>query len=110
MNGNYHVDPDGELKGFSPILVKCDFEENTTEIGSVIEEELNNCDSIGCAKMDIDYGMPMDQINSLIEQSESCEQDIEFTCLGTPLTFESVNHGWWLNKNGNEQSKTLKNA
>ena len=68
----------------------------------VNEQELNDCDTIGCAKMDIDYDMPMEQIEVLIKNSESCEQEIEFTCLGTPLQFGSNNYGSWLDKNGNK--------
>merc|ERR1719468_548189 len=53
--------------------------------------------------MDIDYNVPMTQIQALIGQSESCEQEIQFTCLGTPLRFGSTNYGYWLDKNGKKR-------
>ena len=99
-NGTYYIDPDGELRGHQPIKARCDFQNGITEIGTFQEKTLETCEYIGCARFGTTYDAPEEQIQAIIDQSESCEQDIEFTCLSTPLQFESEQYGWWLDKRG----------
>jgi hypothetical protein len=101
-NDFYLIDPDGQLIGNPPILAYCNFETKVTEIVHDSEEllKIEHCDTIGCDKHDIQYGVVMSQLQSLIQLSETCEQVIDFGCFLAPLSFEKVNFGSWLDKNG----------
>ena len=122
-NGQYLVDPDGEMISSDPISVSifsfikevnyfkssllkvnCIFDENEviTELPHFQEKPLivDHCDSIGCYKQDIDYGVPLSQIEALISLSENCEQFISFGCLLAPLANEDQLLGGWLDRSG----------
>jgi hypothetical protein len=101
-NGLYLIDPDGELIGQPPIEVYCDFELGTTEMIHDSEEMLkvDHCETVGCFQHDIDYGVPMSQIQALIQLSNSCIQPIEFGCFLAALEIEGTQLGSWIDKNG----------
>ena len=61
---------------------------------------MDHCDSIGCYKQDIDYGVPLSQIEALISLSENCEQFISFGCLLAPLANVDQLLGGWLDRSG----------
>ena len=42
----------------------------------------------------------MDQIQSLIQLSESCSQSLDFGCFLAPLQEEGVNLGFWADRDG----------
>ena len=65
-SGAYDVDPDGDGQGFGPINVYCDFVMNTTSIYYGREN------------------VPAEQIQALIDLSESCDVTEEgLSCQGT---------------------------
>ena len=45
----------------------------------------------------------MAQIQSLIQLSESCQQEIIYECFLSALQDQGTNFGYWLDKNGNKQ-------
>ena len=104
-NGEYMIDPDGDLYGEPPFLVHCDFTTNSTLILHSPEEmtSVTKCEELGCSRHDVDYHATETQIENLKSVSQSCTQSIEFGCHLAPLRFDDVNYGWWLDRLGNSQ-------
>ena len=105
LSGVYEVDPDGEGIGYAPIEVFCNFETNTTQVFHDKEDmiKVEKCDSVGCATYSMNYFAPKEQIDALMELSETCFQDLDFGCYMAPLRFDDVDQGFWTDKNGNPQ-------
>ena len=91
-SGVYTIDPDGDGIGYEPILVFCNFQDGTTEVYHDHEDmiKVDKCDEIGCASYDFNYLAPPQQIDALINLSQSCYQDISFGCFMAPLQFEGM--------------------
>ena len=88
-SGTYQLDPDGLDEGEEPILVKCDFSDNSTEIVHDHDHEIamEVCtEAPDCNTYRFDYQVPESQMRALIESSETCQQSIRFDCFLTPLT------------------------
>merc|ERR1711892_443611 len=107
QSNHYFIDPDGPLVGQEPIQVFCNFTEEGvfTEISHNSEEktEVELCHDPGCYRRKIIYEAHPDQIQALIELSDSCDQNIRYDCLLSPLMDEGINLAFWLDKNGEEQ-------
>ena len=103
----YFVDPDGPLNGKEPIWVYCDFTEDFgfTQISHNSEDiiEVTHCPDPGCYSRPIVYDSPMDQIKTLIELSETCNQCIRYDCYLSPLEDQWVTFGYWVDRNGQNQ-------
>ena len=103
----YLVDPDGPLLGEEPIRVYCDFSEGSVSTiishDSEVKIEVGHCTDPGCYSRQITYDAPMEQIQSLIELSNTCSQEITYNCFLSPLQDEGVNYGFWKDKNGEDQ-------
>ena len=102
-SGFYMIDPDGEHIGEKSIEVYCNFDTGSTEVlhnfeGKVIP--IDHCSTLGCAQYVVEYGVPLQQITTLMELSASCKQEVKFDCFLAPLSKDGLNHGWWLNQNG----------
>ena len=96
----YQIDPDGELISNDPIRVNCIFEngQTITEISHYQEKVIvvDNCEGIGCFKQEINYEVPIGQMEALISLSESCEQSVSYGCFLAPLMSadETLLGGW----------------
>ena len=104
-SGTYQIDPDGELISNDPIRVNCIFENGQaiTEISHYQEKTIvvDNCDGIGCFKQEINYEVPMGQMEALISLSESCEQSVSYGCFLAPLmSSDETLLGGWNNRKG----------
>ena len=103
-NGDYLVDPDGELISNDPIMVHCTFDEGPaiTEISHYQEKPIiaDHCDSAQCFEQSIDYNIPLEQIQALISLSDSCKQFIDFGCFLAPLANEGDFLGGWTDRVG----------
>ena len=44
--------------------------------------------------------IPMSQIESLIQLSESCVQDIQYDCTLAPLALDGINFAFWEDRTG----------
>ena len=67
----------------------------------------------GCYEKSINYSypdgegrvpIPMSQIESLIQLSEYCEQDIQYDCTLAPLTVEGVDMAFWEDRTGQKNN------
>ena len=105
QSGIYKIDPDGDGIGFGPITVFCNFQTNETSIYHDKEDviKIEKCDSEGCAVYEFNYDAPKEQIQALVDLSDTCYQDISFGCFLAPLRFEGVDLGFWSDKNGDFQ-------
>ena len=103
----YFVDPDGPLNGDEPILVYCDFTEDSsfTQISHDSEDkiEISHCQDPGCYSRPIVYDSSLEQIKALIELSDSCNQLIRYDCYLSPLEMDMVTLGYWVDRNGQNQ-------
>ena len=57
----------------------------------------------GCYVRPITYAAPSNQIQSLIQLSQDCEQSIQYDCLDAPLRISGIDFGFWLDKDGGPQ-------
>ena len=97
--GKIDIDPDGAQSGEPPISVVCN-SDGSTEVGQETKESIGNCDGPGCHEVIVDYGVSNQQIQNLIQLSESCSQQISFRCYNAPLKLNSVHLGWWTSQDG----------
>ena len=104
---HYYIDPDGQLTGKEPIRVFCDFTDDvaTTRVShdSEMKTEVEHCIDPGCYSRKINYDAPLEQIQSLIDLSESCTQQIRYNCFLSALQDKGINFGYWLDKHGQSQ-------
>ena len=100
----YFIDPDGPLVGKEPIQVYCEFSNDNvaTKISHNSEDNIKvgHCEDPGCYSREITYDAPMEQIQSLIELSKSCSQEIRYDCFLAPLLDGGVNFASWIDRNG----------
>jgi len=85
-SGTYYIDADGSGIGQKPFPVQCDFEGNAT---TILRHDLAPMEVESNVEVEMKYQAPNEQIKALIEQSESCYQDVKFDCLNAPL----INNG-----------------
>ena len=105
LSGMYQIDPDGE-HGHPPIDVFCDFDAGSTTIfhDHMFVVEIDHCPGPMCYQLDLDYHVPQGQIEALIQNSESCSQEISFSCVDAALSANGESIGAWLNRNGMEET------
>ncbi|CAG0885542.1 unnamed protein product [Darwinula stevensoni] len=105
--GTYLVDPDGVLRGEPPIKVLCDMETDPASTiihhDSMENTEIDHCPDEGCYIRNINYDASMKQMQALIEQSESCEQEIRYECFSAPLRASNIDYAWWMDRHGEPQ-------
>ena len=112
-NGYYLVDPDGRYTGQAAFEVFCEvakkydgnpyeyaFDYTMTKIKPItrtfnISSQLSEDFSV-----EIEYNATSEQIQTLIDNSATCFQEITFDCLVMPLHFEDINHGYWKDRSG----------
>ena len=104
-SGLYYVDPDGLNAGDEPFLVRCDFKSGTTEVAHNLEEKkvIPQCSGNRCYQLHLRYPSSMRQLRTLIELSDSCNQEISFECKLTTLVSNKKPNGVWLNRSGKEE-------
>ena len=87
-----------------PILVNCIFDQDKviTEISHFQEKPLvvDHCNEVKCWKQEIDYGVPLAQLEALISLSETCSQSITYDCFLAPLESEEQFLGGWIDHAG----------
>ena len=104
-SNTYQIDPDGVLIGEAPFPVYCDFEKGQTQIPHNREYpvEVEHCEGKYCFEMDIDYGVPMSQLNALIDISATCTQRLTFSCFLAPLSVIDDPVGVWVNRQNHDE-------
>ena len=106
ISGQYLIDPDGQNIGQKPILVFCEFTSDRRAITKLLHDfgtpiPVGQCNSLHCWNHPIEYNRyPDSQIESLVELSKHCEQDITFGCMSTPLADDGVILGGWKGRHG----------
>ena len=61
--------------------------------------KVEKCESgPGCAVYNLTYAASPKQIESLIQLSSTCTQDIQFNCFLAPLSENGINFGFWTDK------------
>ena len=103
-NGAYTIDPDGEMISSDPIVVNCIFDSGNviTEIPHYQEKPIviDHCDTLACFNQNIDYPVPLSQLEALVSLSENCEQFVSFGCFLAPLETEDQFLGGWNDRKG----------
>ena len=105
--GFFMLDPDG-LGGEVPIRVYCQFGQSGVAFTTISHNseghiQVANCKDPGCYSRKVEYNAPMKQIESLIQWSESCTQDIVYECFMSGLQIQGIDYGFWLDRNGDSQ-------
>ena len=105
ISNTYNIDPDGPLIGLSPFPVFCNFEKSQTEVlhNHEYPVEIEHCEGTFCFPVNIDYGVPMSQLQALIDISNSCTQKIAFDCFLAPLSSNGDPVGVWVNRQGGDE-------
>ncbi|CAG0902341.1 unnamed protein product [Darwinula stevensoni] len=106
-SGTYLVDPDGVLRGDQPIQVFCDMVTDTASTyvlhNSMEATEIYHCPDPGCYARRVTYDASIKQMQALIDQSESCEQQIRYDCFSAALTSGDTHYAWWVGRHGDPQ-------
>ena len=68
-----------------------------------MKTEVEHCIDPGCYSRKINYDAPLEQIQSLIDLSEGCYQQIRYDCFLSVLQDGGINFGFWLDKYGESQ-------
>jgi len=104
-SGLFTIDPDGDLVGLEPIEVYCDFQEQTTQVMHDKEYvvDIPHCEDDYCYRLNISYSAPLEQIKTLIELSDTCDQEISFSCFLSALYDTDTPIGAWINRNGDPE-------
>jgi len=104
-SGIFTIDPDGDLVGLGPIEVFCDFQEQTTQVMHDHEfvVDIPHCEDDYCYRLNLSYSAPLEQITNLIELSETCDQEIRFSCFLSALYDTDIPIGAWINRNGDPE-------
>jgi len=104
-SGLFTIDPDGDLVGLEPIEVYCNFQEQTTQVMHDHEfvVDIPHCEDDYCYRLNISYSAPIEQITTLIELSETCDQEIKFSCFLSALYDTDTPIGAWINRNGDPE-------
>ena len=62
-------------------------------------------EGLGSYQRSIQYDLPMEQIDAIIERSKKCEQFIKYECHHTQLFRYSGSHrGWWVSRQGSQMN------
>ncbi|CAG0904069.1 unnamed protein product, partial [Darwinula stevensoni] len=107
LSGTYLVDPDGVFIGDPPIQVLCDM--GTDPVSTIVlhdsmeNTEIDHCPDPGSYSRSITYDASLKQIKALIDQSESCEQQITYNCFTIALTTNDVHYAWWMDRHDEPQ-------
>ena len=104
-SGFFNIDMDGEGNGLEPFRAFCNFTTNETIISHSYENpvEITKCSEPGCFKLELEYSTDMENLEKLIEISESCSQEITFDCHMVALEYNDVNLAWWTSRDGEKQ-------
>ena len=106
-SGNFMIDPDGLFQGVTAFMVFCNFETDTTEVEHDHEKlvDIPHCEGAMCFDMKIKYKPQMNQLEALINSSESCTQGVRFGCVQAPLAayYPTKYVGVWTNRFGEEE-------
>ena len=84
-SGRFLLDPDGHHLNHPPMEVECKFPSNFTLIGEKTEKEFQRCNFAKCSEVPLGHNAHIDQILTLIEDSSSCSQELQFHCNNAPL-------------------------
>lgn len=100
QSGMYNIDPDGQLVGLPGFDVFCNFSSGTTEIlhDKEFPVDITPCEEDFCYRLNVTYTAPMDQITALMDLSETCYQDISFSCFLSALSIGEEPVGLWINR------------
>ena len=78
-----------------------------------VEHQIIKTWIVGCYEKSITYSypdgqnrvpVPMTQIESLIQLSDFCDQEIHYDCTLAPLTDEDVDFAYWEDRHGNKNN------
>ena len=110
-SGIYTIDPLRKIGMTSKFKASCDFSTGSTIINHNQEDliKINSCSGANCFNLSVSYNSDMDHIRSLVEISESCHQDIEFSCYLSKITnyasFTSWNGEYHAHFQGNASTR-----
>uniref|UniRef100_A0A0K2T6N3 Putative LOC588258 [Strongylocentrotus purpuratus] n=1 Tax=Lepeophtheirus salmonis TaxID=72036 RepID=A0A0K2T6N3_LEPSM len=101
-NGFYEINLMRNTDKFSPARVYCNFTSDTTIIYHDGAEGTNisSCSNSSCFEHKLSYSANDEEIQTLINTSNECEQSIKFRCFHAHLE----NYGAWYDVHGEKQS------
>ena len=110
QSGFYFVDPDGRFYGKSAFPVYCDFKLNETRIPTMTKPFEIFSSNQEDFEINIRYNTSKENIERLLVNSVSCYQEIHYECHVMPLHMGEINHGYWMDKNGNLKKSSNRNV
>ncbi|CAG0899781.1 unnamed protein product [Darwinula stevensoni] len=70
---------------------------------SMETKEVDRCSHPGCYGRKVTYEASLKQIVSLMDQSESCEQQMIYGCFSAGGKNDEMPHSWWIDRHGRPQ-------
>jgi len=98
-SGIYPIDPDGKDQHESPIEAFCHLPSGKTSLGETENITIDLCSTQFCFEHDVIHQTPIGQIQSLKDGSQSCYQEIVYSCKTAPWKILNEDH---LLINGND--------
>ena len=99
-DGNYYIGRENMFEA------KC-FKEDENTTTTIVEtdhqnfQEFDECtDGFGCAEVEVNYQATDEELKNLVQESETCKQDISFKCKNTPFVIGSIKKTWWTDIHG----------
>ncbi|CAB4032821.1 Hypothetical predicted protein [Paramuricea clavata] len=108
-SGMYYINPQG-LNSSPLVQVYCNMSSKNgvpvTEIGHDSESRtrVSGYDNPGSYKRNIKYGISMQNIVTILNQSKNCEQFIKYECYQSALRGQSTYYGWWVSRQGTQMN------
>jgi len=106
QSGIFTIDPDGNLVGMPAFDVYCNFSTGSTEIlhDKEFPVDIAPCEEDFCYHLNVSYSAPMDQIKTLMDLSETCFQEISFSCFLSALSIGDDPVGLWINRHNEAET------
>ena len=108
VSNTFKIDPDGPNGPGLPFYARCVYQEKPeaflTFVTPTISEE-STTDANGCSQKNVTYLADLNNLKTLVDNSEFCRQKIEYSCLDAPIIgSDGLPQVGWLNR----YSKTSK--
>ena len=81
----FDLDTDGPNIGLPAVTAHCEIPSGITTIGQNFEVNVETCDTADCFSADVPFPGSLEQIEALIQDSNTCSQSLTVECEDAPL-------------------------
>ena len=78
--------------GTPPFEAFCQFPEQVLIVGKEVSVDVTHCDTDFCFEHPVNYNVPEEQFDKLLEVSSTCSQLISLQCFSSPIKVSIFSH------------------